>query len=98
MNKEIIRNETNDSKSPFPELIEGSVQSITPHNEAVYEAGKELLKNSPDTGRDFCKFMTTISIGAIPIYLSIFFILRGLSKNSPRCTSVYLQIFLLLIT
>ena len=47
------------------------VQDITPHNKALYEAGKKLLIDSVDVGRDFCKFMTTTVLGAIPLYLAL---------------------------
>jgi hypothetical protein len=47
------------------------VQDITPHNKALYEAGKKLLVDSVDIGREFCKFMTTTTLGAIPAYLAL---------------------------
>ena len=47
------------------------VQDITPHNKALYEAGKKLLIDSIDVGREFCKFMTTTTLGAIPVYLAL---------------------------
>lgn len=43
----------------------------TPHTKAVYEAGKKLLIDSVDVGREFCRFMITTSLGAIPIYLAL---------------------------
>src|SRR5438552_17902217 len=46
-------------------------EAVTPHNKAVYEAGKTILIDSVKTGRDFCQFMITTSTGAIPIYLAI---------------------------
>jgi hypothetical protein len=48
-----------------------SVQDVTPHNKALYEAGKKLLVESIDVGREFCKFMTTTALGAIPTYLAL---------------------------
>ena len=47
------------------------VQDITPHNKALYEAGKKLLVDSVDVGREFCKFMTTTTLGAIPTYIAL---------------------------
>ena len=47
------------------------VHEITPHNKALYEAGKKLLVDSVDVGREFCKFMTTTTLGAIPTYLAL---------------------------
>jgi len=51
------------------ELLE--VSPVTPHNRALYEAGKTLLVDSITIGRDFSKFMISLSIGAIPIYLGL---------------------------
>lgn len=48
-----------------------SVGDLSPHNKALYEAGKKLLIDSLDVGRDFCKFMTTTTLGAIPTYLAL---------------------------
>lgn len=47
------------------------LEAISPHNKAVYEAGKSMLVDSIKTGRDFCQFMITTSIGAIPVYLAL---------------------------
>jgi len=48
-----------------------SVKEITPHNEALYEAGKALLVDSITVSREFCKFMITIATSAIPIHLGL---------------------------
>jgi hypothetical protein len=48
-----------------------SVETTSPHNKAVYEAGKALLIDSINTGREFCKFMITISTSAIPINIAL---------------------------
>ncbi len=45
--------------------------AITPHNKALYEAGKTILVDSITTGREFCKYMITVCTGAIPIYLGL---------------------------
>lgn len=45
--------------------------TLTVHDEAVYEVGKEMMKDSLKRGSDFCQFMTKTSIGAIPIYLGL---------------------------
>lgn len=47
------------------------VFAVTPHNRALYEAGKTLLIESISTGKEFCKFMISVSTGAIPIYLGL---------------------------
>jgi len=43
----------------------------SPHNEGLYEAGKALLVESIEVGRDFCKSMITIATGSIPVYLAL---------------------------
>jgi hypothetical protein len=47
------------------------VGEVSPHSKAVYEAGKKILVDSIDTGREFCQSMIKTSTGAIPIYLGI---------------------------
>jgi hypothetical protein len=47
------------------------VTALSPHDAALYEAGKEMLVESIGVGRDFCKFMVGVSTGAIPIYLGL---------------------------
>jgi len=44
---------------------------ISPHSKALYEAGKSILTDSLETGREFCKFMIGTCTGAIPVYLGI---------------------------
>ena len=63
-------NESNDKKK-YPEIVIESLGPLSPHDEALFEAGKEMLKTSINTSRDFCKYMITISTGAIPIYLGL---------------------------
>lgn len=48
-----------------------SVEPLTPRTRAILEVGKVLLLDSIDTGREFCKFMVTAPIGAIPVYLAL---------------------------
>jgi hypothetical protein len=59
------------TKTEKPEVHLEQVQEITPHNKALYEAGKKLLVDSVDVGREFCKFMTTTALGAIPTYIAL---------------------------
>ena len=47
------------------------VSAISPHSEALFEAGKAILKDSVVTGREFCKSMIRTATGAIPVYLGI---------------------------
>ena len=61
--------ETGERIKPKMEL--NSISVLSPHNEAFYETGKEMLKSSLNTARDFCKFMINVSMGAIPIYLGL---------------------------
>jgi hypothetical protein len=42
-----------------------------PHSAALYEAGKALLVESVQIGREFCKFMVGVATGAIPTYLAL---------------------------
>lgn len=48
-----------------------SVENITPHNKALYEAGKALLVQSVKVGREFCRFMATVALGAVPSYIAL---------------------------
>lgn len=48
-----------------------SVSSVSPHNKALYEAGKTLFIESASTGREFCKFMIRNSTAAVPTYLAL---------------------------
>jgi hypothetical protein len=43
----------------------------SPHRDGLYEAGKKLLVDSVEVGRDFCKTMITVATGAIPIYIAL---------------------------
>ncbi len=54
-----------------------SAEPLSPHNEALYEAGKALLIGSVDVGRDFCKSMIPVATGAIPIYLALIGLVVG---------------------
>jgi hypothetical protein len=49
----------------------GEPQPVSPHNQALYEAGKQMLVESVSVGREFCKFMVGVSTGAIPLYLAL---------------------------
>lgn len=64
-------NEENENKSVNKGIEIVDVSAVTPHNRALYEAGKALLIESITTGRQFCKFMISVSTGAIPIYLGL---------------------------
>ena len=58
-----------DSKDGDGEKRIGS--RLTQHDDVLIEAGKTMLLNSIDIGRDFCKSMIGTAFGAIPIYLSL---------------------------
>jgi chemotaxis protein CheY-P-specific phosphatase CheC len=49
----------------------GPGEQVTPHNEALYEAGKEMMTSSLTTSREFCQTMITVSSGAIAIYSAL---------------------------
>ena len=44
---------------------------LSPHNRALYEAGKKLLVDSIETGRDYCKTMISGTVAAVPVYLGM---------------------------
>jgi len=48
-----------------------TARALTPHSKALYEAGKTLLVDSIDVGREFCKFMVGTCSGAVPVYLGL---------------------------
>jgi len=52
-------------------IVADEVALVTPTNQAIYEAGKEMLVESVNIGREFCKFMIGTSMSAIPIYLAL---------------------------
>lgn len=47
------------------------IEARSPHNEGLYEAGKTLLVDSVEVGRDFCKSMMSVATGAIPVYIAL---------------------------
>jgi hypothetical protein len=47
------------------------VAAITPHHDAIYEVGKKMLADSVDVGREFSKFMVSLALSAIPIYVGL---------------------------
>jgi hypothetical protein len=47
------------------------VSALSPHNQGLYEAGKQMLVDSISVGREFCKFMVGVATGAIPLYLAL---------------------------
>ena len=70
------------------------VAPVSPHNRAVYEAGKKLLVESIDVGRDFCKSMITISTGAIPVYIAMLKLsgIENIVKSSLKSSLWFLAI------
>lgn len=77
-----------------------SVGPLSPHNEALYEAGKEMLRSSVSTARDFCKFMVTVSTGAIPIYLALLKFVLPENITLPQTKSIlsFIPPFLFLVS
>lgn len=47
------------------------ITNLSPHNKAMLEAGKKMIVDSIDVGREFCKFMITTSISAVPVYFAV---------------------------
>jgi hypothetical protein len=58
-------------------------QPETPHNAALYEAGKAMLVDSVTAGRDFCKFMVGVCTSAIPVYILLIGLIVG-KEYRPR--------------
>lgn len=48
-----------------------NVSQLTPHSKAVLELGKSLYSDSINKTGDYCKFMISISTGAIPIFIGL---------------------------
>lgn len=46
-------------------------EPVSVHNIALYEAGKKLLIESIDAGKDFIKFMITLSVSMVPVYFAL---------------------------
>ena len=66
------------------------VRILSPHNRALYEAGKKMLIDSVDAGKEFCRFMITTTLSAIPIYVSI--VGLSLSNMPENKRNVFLSI------
>lgn len=72
-----------DSGQSLRRPVVGEVGTLSPHDKALLEAGKQLLVESVATGREFCKFMIGASVSAIPVYLGL---LKLVSPESYRPT------------
>ncbi|HEY9879208.1 MAG TPA: hypothetical protein V6D29_12190 [Leptolyngbyaceae cyanobacterium] len=69
--------ETEFSNSPsFPReesLFIHSLGKSATYEQSLYVAvGQKILLDRLNTGKDFCKLMLTLSLGAIPVYLLLF--------------------------
>lgn len=86
-------------KTEQPQIEVTDVQPVTPHNEALYEAGKKLLVDSIDVGRKFCEFMITTSLSAIPLYLGLLKLVlpNNYSLQTTREVAFLFPVFLFLI-
>jgi len=47
------------------------VQPLTPHDRALYEAGKTMLVESVETGRKFCETMIGVATGAVAVFVAL---------------------------
>lgn len=81
-----------------PQIVE--VRELSPHNQALYETGKQLLVESIETGLEFCKTMMGTSLGAIPVYLAIlsFVLPTNYTLGVPGGITVALPAMFFLIT
>lgn len=75
-------------------VIAGQPVTNSPHEDAIYEAGKSILLESVAIGRDFCKFMITASTGAIPLYLGL---LKFIYPNDSQANSSNCELFFMLL-
>jgi len=48
-----------------------AVGMLTESDKALLEAGKKLLVDSIDVGREYCKYMIGVASGAIPVYVAV---------------------------
>lgn len=58
-------------RNASPPAVVESAEPLTPHSEAVLEAGRRLVLESVEVGRDFCKSMVGVSLTAIPAYVGL---------------------------
>ena len=65
------RDDAKETMSRNEQMRVAEVSPMTHNSEALFEAGKALLIQSIEIGRDFCKFMISICAGAIPVYLGL---------------------------
>ena len=85
----------NISKADLEEkVIAGQPLASSPHEDAIYEAGKSILLESVAIGRDFCKFMITVSTGAIPLYIGL---LKFIYPNDSQTNSSNCELFFMLL-
>lgn len=56
--------------STKPPVVE-SIEPLSPHSKAVLQAGEQLVLESVETGRQFCKAMVGASFTAIPVYAGL---------------------------
>ncbi len=48
-----------------------AVGVLTESDKAMLEAGKKLIVDSIDVGREYCKYMIGVASGAIPTYIAV---------------------------
>ena len=63
------------------------VRPVSPHNQAIYEAGKKMLIDSVDVGRSFSQFMITLSSSLIMVYIGILQFIWGKETLAPTLGS-----------
>jgi hypothetical protein len=68
--------------------VEGT-EPLTPHTKALYEAGANLLKESLETGREYCKSMLGTCFAAIPLYVALLKIFVPEKKTLPEVVGKY---------
>lgn len=54
---------------PLPPVKVPKGEPLDPRTRVMYEAGKSMLLESVEAGREWCKHMVTLATGGVPIYL-----------------------------
>lgn len=56
---------------PSTRPVVEQTEALSPHAAAILKAGEQLLLESVQTGREFCKALVGVSFSAVPIYVGL---------------------------
>jgi len=90
MNENEIQGDDNSEQQEHVEVSE--ITPVSPHHNAIYEAGKKMLIDSIDVGKNFSQFMITLSATLIMVYVGILKFL-GIDKtasSASRLSFIYI--------